>query len=336
MTYLPDRPLERFAAIYDALMAHKTWTIDAMTLRHTALTLTTTSGQPAVLAAQAMRKAELLKAQAGWFGALNSSIRFIVAAQLLSADQPVEGFDRRTEAGHELFRDYGLRRGATYEVLAIHVLGQAAGGRSISPETVQRFRDVYEMMKSYHWWLTGPDDYPACAILTQREASIQAMGQRIEAIYTGLRARLAAGDPLQLASHLLYQVPGSATAAVQRFFGLFDEFRRRDVQMWQDDYDELALLAFLDHPPVEIVDRVIEHRGTMKQLRPNPGVSATFSLAANTAFLELVKYGRDMQELVGVTQLVNAQQAIQAQQAAACAAACAAASSAAAASASSN
>ncbi len=317
--YLPSDPLHRFFSIYDALMAKKTWTMTPQLLRHAAMTLITTPGQASTLAHRTLLMGKKLKEQAGWSGQLTSPIRFIIAAQLLRADEQIEGFAECMQQERQKFRSAGLRRGNIFEFMAIHILRLGSGHRGITPGTINRFHDIYEAMKSNHWWLTGPDDYPACAMLTLRDENVASMGRRIEELHCGLRTRLPNGDQLQLASHILYLSPLKARDVVTRFFGIHDACLAANIRMWQTDYDELAILSFLDQDPKTIVAKLVDHRAQMKDLRPRVDAVASFNLASNTTFLELANNDQGSHQAASMSHLLSAQAAIAAQQAAACA-----------------
>ncbi len=81
--HLPDDPLSRFRELYDALNAERGWWSDASPLRFAAVSALTCPGDPATVAAAIRRTADEIKAESGWFGALNSQLRFIVAALLV-------------------------------------------------------------------------------------------------------------------------------------------------------------------------------------------------------------------------------------------------------------
>ena len=106
-----------------------------------------------------------------------------------------------------------------------------------------------------------------------------------------------------------------------------DGFRKNGVSIWQSDYDELAILTFLNHPTKRIVDCVLEHRETMKSLRPKPDRSLTFNLAASTTFMELTLVDKPLKNVVDLKAMMDMQAIIQAQQAAVAAGAAAAAAS---------
>lgn len=328
---LPRDPLRRFVEIYEALNERRGWLQDAMPLRFSALTLATCDGPPAAVAEAVYRVSAALRARAGWFGPLNSPVRFVLAAILVRNGDDPEAFCDEVERASGLFREAGLRRGSIYEVVAILLLRGPEVDQNLDAGAVLRFKSVYEDMKRHHWWLTGPEDYPACALVAARPEPVESAGLRIERFYGSLRDEgFSAGDPLQMVSHILALNPAKEAAVVRRFVDLRAGFKDAGVSMWQSDWDELALLTFVDAPVAEIVARVLAHREVMAELRPRPDRSLTFSLACGTAFLDLVRSGTAAQDVSDAKTLSQVQAILAARQAASAAAAASAASGAAA------
>jgi hypothetical protein len=321
--YLPEDPLARFGDMYEALNAERRWWREAAPLRFAAMAALTCPGMPQAVAAAIREITKNIGAESGWFGRLDSRLRFIVAAMLLAQGDTARNFLEEVKRVREMFRAAGLRRAAVYETMAILILRMHARQAPITETTIRRFHAVYDEMKRHHWWLTGPDDFPACAILTGQDESPTHIGQTIEDIYQSLRGEgFSTGNPLQTAANILYLSRLDAREAALRYRSLAEGFRSNRVAIWQSDYDELAILTFLSHPPNRIVDHVVKNREAMKTLRPKPGRSLTFNLAASITFLELVRVDRNLKVITDVKALLDMQAIINAQQAAA-AAACA-------------
>ena len=87
------------------------------------------------------------------------------------------------------------------------------------------------------------------------------------------------GDPLQTAANLLCLAKGQPNDIAHRYRALSDGFTASGISIWNSDYDELAILSFLDHSARLIVDRVVRYREDMKKLKPKPDRSLTFNLA---------------------------------------------------------
>jgi hypothetical protein len=314
--YIPDDVWGRFHALYKALNAERGWFEHPASLRFAAVTALTCHGEPEDVAAGIRDRADALKRAAGWFGELNSSIRFIVSAMLMQRFATVEAFVEEVEHVRGRFRAAKLRKGHVYEVLAILILHLQRDGRRVERETVERFKDIYEEMKHYHWWLTGPDDFPACAILAGLDAHPSDIGRDIEGIYQALNDKgFKKGDPLQTAANMLYLAKLPASMAAQRYKGLADAFQNEDVKIWQCDYDELAILSFINHPIELIVERTLDYRERLNALKPKPDAIMSFNLGASLAFLDLVRLDENLAQISDAKALQDMQAVINAQNA---------------------
>ncbi len=87
MIQLPQDPLSRFVAIYDALNAERGWWSDASCLRFSALTAITCPGTAPAVAMAIRGAAEEIHKKSGWFGPLSSNLRFVVSAMLVHQDE---------------------------------------------------------------------------------------------------------------------------------------------------------------------------------------------------------------------------------------------------------
>lgn len=331
---LPSDPLARFRELYDELNRDASWLRgNTAAYRFTAIVAVTIPGPVDDVARRIQAAAHELKERAGWFDGLRNSIRFIVSAVLVLHDDTPAAFLDEVDRVRSVFRDRNLRRGGFYETMAILALRTQAALAPIPEATVIRFQALYEEMKKHHWWLTGPDDFPACAVLSNQEASVSEIGGTIERIYQALHARgFKKGDPLQTASNILYLARKDPEDIARRYHALATGFRERNVRIWQSDYDEIAILTMLDAPEEQIIARVLDVRAEVETLRPKPDASVSFNLAASIAFLETAQTEHLARGMTDAKALTDMYAVLQAQQAAVMASVTAATSSAAAAS----
>jgi hypothetical protein len=327
-SYLSIDPLERFRAIYQALDISRSWFRNPTHLRFAALTAITCPGEPADVASAIEKMANDIKEQSGWFGELNSPLRFIISAMLVMSQDTAKDFLAENKRVHELFRAAKLRNGGIYETMAILIMRMHYNKAPILPVFIDKFSQIYNEMKKHHWWLTGPDDFPACAILVGQPESPQEIGAKIEAIYQELTKQgFSSGDPLQTAANILYLAHLDPLLLAVRYRQLANGFRENGVSIWQADYDELAILTFLDHPAELIVKRTVEYRHEVEKLTPKPDHVLSFNLAADLTFLDLVRLNKKLQQITEVKSLLDMQGIINAQAAAMAGAASASAAS---------
>ncbi len=319
---LPGDPLPRFIKIYEELNKAKGFFGDASSLRFAAITAISCKGDASEVSKKIRVTGDEIKELSGWFGELRSPLRFIVSGILVLNGDSAADFINEVKRVNDMFREANLRRGGIYETMAILLLRINESQKPVKWDTIIRFKEIYEQMKKHHWWLTGPDDFPACAVLTGLNESPYKICNTVEKIYqTLLKKSFSSGDPLQTAANLLYLSNLNPDEAASRYHRLSTVFRRKGVSIWQSDYDELAILSFLEHSAESIVDLVLKHRERMKRLRPKPDKSITFNLASGIAFLELVQLDKNHEIITGTKALINMQNIINAQQAAAAAAA---------------
>lgn len=286
---LSDDPFDRFQALFAELDRSSGLLTDRVPLRLAAINLVTVPGDAAALAAQFYAHDAALARRLGWLTTTDPSVRRVIAAHLVKyGDQP-DAFLDEVDRVAALFRAAGLRRGGVHETLAVLLLRRALGGAAIDSDHVARLAAIYAEMKRHHWWLTGPEDLPACAILVTRPGAPTDIGDGIEAIYQALHrdAGLWRGDPLQTAANVLYLSGLGPDEVAARFTVLVREFRQAGATIGQGEYDDLAILCFFALPVARIVATVIGYRdrltaGKWFVARTN------FSLATNLAFVRMV------------------------------------------------
>lgn len=287
-------PLTRFAEIHAALASERRWYSDHAPLRLAAVSLITAPGDPVELAAATRRQDSALGAQFGWLSSIDPAVRMLIAAQLVKHDDDPAAFVLEVERVRAMFRAIGLRRGGVYEVLAVLVLRRVLGDAAIDTPHIERFRDIYEAMKRHNWWLTGPEDFPACAMLLARPEDPASIGAGTDAIYRALheRAKLWRGDPLQTAAHVLYLAGAEPEELADRFALLLAGFRAEAAQhIGQGQYDELAILCFLAWPIERIVETVLQTRDQLRATQSWIGKANALNLAASLAFVRIAADG---------------------------------------------
>ncbi len=320
---VPENPLERFCALYNALLEDRPWWQGQTMFRYCALALTTLPGEPREIAAQLDALSEELSASTPWYK--RSSVGTMLAALLLRHGDGVKDFLAEIERVGAMFREHWRFSGNTYEALAIQVLRQNSNDHRVSVAQVTRLAEIWADMKQHHPWLTQKSDWPACALLSNSSATPGQISFRTEALYKGLHERdFQRSDALQTATHVLFFHADEPSVVCNRFEKLYAAFKASGLWMGSQDYDEIALLCFAPQPPDEVLRVVQRHREAIKGLRPAPDKQSSFSLACGTALLELAR-GSATAGLLGDAQtLINIHMILAAQQAAAASAAAAA------------
>lgn len=310
-------PLERFLAIHAALEVDRPWYLDKAPQRLAAVCLLPAAGTAEELAAATRREDAALAARLGWTNGVAMSVRLLIAAQLAKYGDAAGPYLDEAQRVRRLLREVKLRPGGVYELLAVLVLRRVLG-RAIERADVARFAAIYAAMKRHHWWLTGPEDLPACAMLVPRPEDPASIGAGTDAIYRALHARadLWRGDPLQTAANVLFLANVPAEEIAGRFALLAAEFARRGVKIGQGRYDEVAILCFLAWPIEKIVAVVLEFRDRMRAAVSWLGKGGALDLAASLAVFRLAGQDGTLASLADAKLLLDMQAVVTAGEAA--------------------
>ena len=154
--------LERFLALQTCLADGDDWQSDPSWLRFAAQTAVLCAGEPEETAHRIRTGAEVLRSSAGSTGDLATAWRYVVAALLLQNGIEPTNFARELPFDHELLRAAGVRNGGRFETMAIAIMRHLALGERLGTSRVLKLQALYDGLKQHHWWLTGPDDLPAC------------------------------------------------------------------------------------------------------------------------------------------------------------------------------
>lgn len=314
-------PLERFAELHGALEEERTWAGDKVPLRLAAACLITTPGEAGDLASVTRSHDAALRRRIGWFSTVSGSVRILIAAQIVKHGDDPDLYYDEVERVRAMFRAARLRQGNVYEFLAVLVLRRVLGGRPIEVGHVERFRAIYEAMKRHHWWLTGPDDFPACAMLVARDEDPAAIGAGTDAVYQALhqRADLWRGEALQTAANVLYLSGAAPLEIADRFALLVAGFRAAGVRIGQQQYDELAILCFVPWPVERVIEVVLEFRERLRASVRWLFKADALNLAASLAFIRLAGADGSLGPLADAKLLLDMQAIVAARAAAAAA-----------------
>lgn len=283
-------PVARFVAIQDALTRSGDWYGDPTWLRFAAITAVLCPLEPAESAQRIRAAAESLKTGSSWYSDLASPFRFVVAALLVTDGIDPAVFAQELPREHQQFRELGVRHGGQYETLAIAILRHLDRGAPLSRWRTERLKALYDGLKRFHWWLTGPDDLPACACLTALEHAPETIAIAVDQHYKLLQSKgFTGGNHLLIGSALLTLANLPADQAVARFVTLTSAMGRSGGIVWHEDYDAIALLALLDQEADIIVGRHREILTQLDGLTPLSGGQASINLAAALTVLDLLR-----------------------------------------------
>jgi hypothetical protein len=314
-------PLARFFELEAAFDAERGFLGDHVPLRLVAANLVLCQGEPTEIASRVRELTEQLRQRLPFFSQVSSSLQLLTAAVIMQRGDQVDALLREVERVRGMMRELGMRRMEVYEFVAVLAMRIRGGLAPIEASRVQRLHDIHAQMKRHHWWLTGPEDYPACAFLAGQDRSPEDIAARANAVYEGLHTRANAwrGDPLQTASNMLALSPLDPDELVDRFVTLATELDAAGIRIGQGQYDEVAVLCFLAQPARRIVEAVVDYTAQIRERLSWTTKSIAFGLACNLAFVRLLGNDPELGAVADAKSLLDMQTIIAARQAGAAA-----------------
>jgi len=292
-------PIDRFRYIMGSLELRSKSFTDAFWLRFAALAVVLVPDHTELLARKIRRCAQRLAEHAPWYSDFASPMRFVIAATLIATHDTPKDFLAFHHRTRETFGEEGIRRGDPYETIAILILRQSHRRRHLDTIDAARLRAIYEGMKEYHWWLTGPDDLPACALLATTPLTARELATHIESCYQQLRdAGFPAENELQTVANLMPVVDGPPPGTVTRYLEIHGECQERLPEGHRIHPSSIVALCMLPQTADDIVTRL---RGIYDELQLSEDrrfEESDFALAADLTFLDLVQFAADLEPLV--------------------------------------
>ena len=288
-------PLDRYRAIIASLGVERESWIDTFWLRFAAQVAMLCPDAPEALAQRIRTTAEALSKTAAWYQSLASPARFVVAAMLIQHQIPINEYIDEHARVVEQLSAVGLRRHSGLNQIMTAIIlhltrHKGAANEASQVQKIERIKAIYEQMKRFHWWLTGPDDLPACAALAHCEGTSDAVA-RTESAYQALhKGGLVRGEHLQTAANLLPLIDLSVDTAVWRYFGLKKTLEARVGVLDEIHYDALVVLTMLEHPAERTTDLLFSIYDELNLFQPDQHDAANFLIAADLTFLDLVRF----------------------------------------------
>lgn len=287
-------PLERYRQLISALSSERDGWDDTCWLRFAAQSAVMCPDSPSTLAQRIRQIADALLSKAHWYQTLASPARFVIAAMLIQQHIPVADFIAEHARISGLMTRVGLRHGKFHETIAVLILLMSPD-QPVGLLEIERVKAIYDQMKRFHWWLTGPSDLPACAALAQCPDSAQVMMARVEDAYQLLHgAGMPTGKRLQTAAHLLPLAGPDLNQTVARYRGLAAALVERTGMLTDVHYDPLALLTLLDHEPRMVIDRMVAVSSELSLFQPEGYGEVNILIASDLTVLDLVRNSRNL------------------------------------------
>ena len=288
--------LDRYLALERAFEAAPGARADSAARRYAAVALTMSEREPQALVAETLSADARLAARLSRWSGCSAAVRLGLAAILVEhGDAPEDFLDGLVDARAQM-AELGLRRHPVYELIAYLGLRLAHDDRVVTLEDIMRVQELYEAMKQRHYFLTGPEDLPWCALLAACIEPADALAERAETIYQVLRAIADRWrwDPLQTASNMLALGDLDPIAAGERLVDIAERVRAEGYAVSSQEVDELALLCFPAASLDELTATLFDYARAIRER--DDGLS--LPLAANLTCVEFVGSEPELGRLV--------------------------------------
>ncbi len=283
-------PVDRFRRIAAELGADQAWPVDRAWWRYAAQAAVLRPADPADTANAIRSTLAELRTRCGWSDSIQAPFGQMVAAVLVQIGDTPEAFLDDLVAMRRMLHEAGLPHSNWYELKAVLALRALSDGAPVAtPPTVRRLRDIFDRMRSYHWWLTGRDDLPTCALLSACPGDPSAIADSAEAIYQELaRTGVSKGEQLQAAANILPLAGIEPATITHRYLEVSLAITEAGLPRDETTYPIEAMLALLDHTPSSIAARLASVHDQL--VSNDPVVAATdLSVAADLCFIDLVR-----------------------------------------------
>lgn len=291
-------PFERYCSLMTSLTHERDAWEDAYWLRFAAQVAVLCPDSPPALAQHIRTTANELLRSTAWYQTLASPARFVVAAMLIQHQIPPTDFISEHAHAAALMSEVGLRHDRFYEIVAVLILMMNPGHRSPSKPDIERIKEIYNLMKGTHWWLTGPDDLPACSGLAQCVGSAKEVVARTEVAYQQLHAAgIPLGEHLQTAANLLPLAGLDMAKMVSRYRNLVANLQERNGTLTEDHYNPLALLTLLDHESGIVIGHLLDMIQGLDRFQPESRGEVNILIASDLTFLDLARSDRQLTTL---------------------------------------
>lgn len=199
---------------------------------------------------------DLIKSKTKWTSHFRGNNEAMFAILLSLADDPEALYDS-TLAVFDALKDIKFK-GGLYLPLAALTLAKQTPGDQIASK-VQRMRDIYDLMKANHKWLTNQDDYVYAALLATSDLPVEATSYEIEVLYKNLLEEgFKKGNALQDLTHVLVLGEESSAQKVDKVCRLKTAFKKHGYVFRDHSMASLGVLALISHQPEHIVEEVVD------------------------------------------------------------------------------
>lgn len=269
----------------------------------------------------------LLREQSGLFSYFRGNLELYLISKLSMQDDPFEKFDHIKE-NYEILKKYFWS--SEYLILIAAALSDMIPAEK-TEVYADRGKNLYEMMKTEHPFLTGSEDSIFAVLLAFSPQENRTLIAETEICFQLLKNEFS-NNGVQSASHVLTLLPGKADEKSEKLLSLYNALAAQGKKYGR--YFELPALAALSAAITDLKQAVSDIERIDDFLSAQSGYGL-FGLSSKIRLMHAVtllscsmlheKSGEAAEENAAALTIISAQQAttlsiIAAQQAAACAA----------------
>lgn len=247
---------DRFVEIYSTLYKKYKWSENDMFLRLSSLIYARNGRSLNLDRFEDM--VNYIKSNSSLFSPVRSSGRSVTAAILINNfEDPEEAFDSLISCS-KILKENKFGRDI-YAVLSAMVILLSGIGEDALMNRMERARNIYNLFKKDHGFITSHDDYPMAFALAGLDISEESIASRVEDFYSRLAAlNFKKGSELQRLSQILTAADCDINWAPQKCAGILDAFKEYKMPYYRMNYIQMGTLSLLKGSPGEIFQKVRE------------------------------------------------------------------------------
>ena len=181
----------------------------------------------------------LLSCKTGIFSNFRGNASLPIMTLLAEDDAPQQKLEKAM-AIYEILKKYFW--GTEYLTLVSIVLADMVSVQEAEKYAI-RGKNIYELMKKEHPFLTSSEDSVFAVLMAFSEKSDYELINDMEAYYELLKSKFSSSNDMQSLSHVLALTEGSASEKCQRIFTIYDDLKNAGKKYGK--YYELTVLGSL-------------------------------------------------------------------------------------------
>lgn len=198
---------------------------------------------------------DLLKEHTGIFSNFRSTAMLSMIGMMVTDSNPSYKLTSALEVYSKLKEHFWNNQ---YLPLASMIVASLASPAQYG-EIVARTRNMYDLMKGEHPFLTSGEDTIYAALFALKQEADAVLVDEMETCYKILKEHFFSRNAVQSLSHVLALCNGNATDKCQKTLDLYNALKERGIRYGTDfELATLGVLAMLPVPSEQVLDDLIE------------------------------------------------------------------------------